>query len=75
MPLFSKESYNFIKNIKKSSNDTYESIPELFNKFINEHDSVLSNIKYNENLSLQYSSSSRNLYTNLNLQRNNTIIL
>ena len=72
MPLFSKESYNFIKNIKKSSNDTYESIPELFNKFINEHDSVLSNIKYNENLSLQYSSSSRNLYTNLNLQRNNT---
>ena len=72
MPLFSKESYNFIKNIKKSTNDTYESIPELFNKFINEHDSVLSNIKYNENLSLQYSSSSRNLYTNLNLQRNNT---
>ena len=72
MPLFSKESYNFIKNIKKSSNDTYESIPELFNKFINEHDSVLSNIKYNENLSIQYSSSSRNLYTNLNLQRNNS---
>ena len=71
MPLFSKESYNFIKNIKKASNDTYESIPELFNKFINEHDSVLSNIKYNENLSMQYSLSSRNLYTNLNLQRNN----
>ena len=41
------------------------------NKFINEHDSVLSNIKYNENLSMQYSLSSRNLYTNLNLQRNN----
>ena len=51
MPLFSKESYNFVKNIKKSSNDTYDGIPELFNKYINDHDSVFSNIKYNENIS------------------------
>ena len=72
MPLFSKEAYNYIKNIKKSTNDIYESIPELFNKFINDHNSVLSNIKYNDNLSLQYSFSSRNLYTNLNLLRNST---
>ena len=72
MPLFSKEAYNFIKNIKKSSNDIYESIPELFNKFINDHNSVLSNIKYNDNISLQFSFSARNLYTNLNLYRNNT---
>ena len=70
MPLFSKEAYNFIKNIKKSSNDTYESIPELFNKFINDHNSVLSNIKYNENIS-QFSLSSTNLFTNLTLTRNN----
>ena len=70
MPLFSKEAYNFIKNIKKSSNDTYESIPELFNKFINDHNSVLSNIKYNENIS-QFSLSSTNLFTNLTLSRNN----
>ena len=69
MALFSKEAYNFIKNIKKSSNEIYESIPELFNKFINDHNSVLSNIKYNENIS-QFSSSSTNLFTNLNLSRN-----
>ena len=72
MPLFSKEAYNFIKNIKKSSNDTYESIPELFNKFINDHNSVLSNIKYNENIS-QFSLSSTNLFTNLTLSRNSII--
>ena len=71
MPLFSKDSYNFIKNIKKSSNDIYESIPELFNKFINDHESVISNIKYNENISSTLYSSARNLYTILNLQRNN----
>ena len=70
MPLFSKDAYNFIKNIKKSSNDIYENIPELFNKFINDHESVLSNIKYNENIS-QFSSSSTNLFTNLNLSNNN----
>ena len=72
MPLLSKEAYNFIKNIKKSSNEIYESIPELFNKFINDHNSVLSNIKYNENIS-QFSSSSNNLFTNLNLSRNNIV--
>ena len=73
MPLFSKESYTFIKNIKKASNDTYESIPELFSKFINEHESVLSNIKYNQNIALF--SSSRNLHTNLNLNRANSSII
>ena len=72
MPLFSKEAYVFIKNIKKSSNDIYENIPELFNKFINEHDSVLSNIKYNEN-NAQFSLSSTNLFTNLNLSFNHNI--
>ena len=67
MPLFSKEAYNFIKNIKKASNDTYESIPDLFNKFINDHDSVLSNFKYNENIS-------RNMHAYLNIQNNNSLV-
>ena len=68
MTFYNKDSYDFIFNINKASNGIYENIPEFFNKFFNEHDEVLSNIKYN-NLST-FSASSKNLYTNLNLNFN-----
>ena len=66
MSFYNKDSYYFIENINKSTNGAYENIPELFNKFINEHEEVLSNIKYND----QFSYSSNNLHTNLNLNIN-----
>ena len=68
MTFYNKDSYDFIFNINKASNGIYENIPEFFNKFFNEHEEVLSNIKYN-NLST-FSASSKNLYTNLNLNLN-----
>ena len=71
MSFYNKESYNFITNINKASNGIYENIPELFHKFIDEHDEVLSNIKYNDyNLTKKFSFSSDNLHTNLNLNIN-----
>ena len=66
MSFFNKEAYNFIQNINTSTNGAYENVPELFNKFINEHEDVLSNIKYNN----QFSYSSKNLQTILNLNIN-----
>ena len=65
MTFYNQDSYDFIININSTSNGIYENIPELFNKFINEHDDLLSNIKYN-NLNPTYLSSN-NLHTNLNL--------
>ena len=69
MTFFNKDSYDFIININKTSNGAYENIPELFNKFINEHDDVISNIKYSDNLD-RGSFSSNNLHTILNLNIN-----
>ena len=69
MSFYNKESYDFIANINQTSKGAYENIPELFNKFINDHDEVLSTIKYNDNSS-QFSYSSNNLHTNLNLNLN-----
>ena len=66
MSFYNKEAYNFIENINNTTNGAYENIPELFNKFINEHEDVLSNIKYSN----QFSNSSNNLHTNLNLNLN-----
>ena len=65
MTFYNKEAYNFITNINKESNGIYENIPDFFNKFFNEHEDVLSNIKYNNMNSFSFSSS--NLHTNLNL--------
>ena len=70
MSFYNKDSYDFMKNINNASNGVYENIPELFHKFIDEHDDVLSNIKYNDYYTKQYSSSSQNLHTNLNLNIN-----
>ena len=69
MSFYNKDSYDFMFNINKTSNGIYENIPELFHKFIDEHDDVISNIKYNDKLN-QFSSSSNNLHTNLNLNIN-----
>ena len=69
MSFYNKDSYDFLFNINKTSNGIYENIPELFHKFIDEHDDVISNIKYNDKLN-QFSSSSNNLHTNLNLNIN-----
>ena len=69
MTFYNKDSYDFILNINKTSNGAFENIPELFNKFINEHEDVLSNIKYNDNLN-RISFSSNNLHTELNLNIN-----
>ena len=69
MSFYNKEAYDFIENINQKSKGAYENIPEFFNKFINEHDEVLSTIKYNDN-SNQYSYSSNNLHTTLNLNLN-----
>ena len=66
MTFYNKDSYDFIVNINKTSNGAYENIPELFSKFINEHDDVISNIKYSDNLN-RASFSSNNLHTILNL--------
>ena len=68
MTFYNKDSYDFIFNINKESNGIYENIPEFFNKFFNEHEEVLSNIKYNNINTL--SSSSNNLHTDLNLNLN-----
>ena len=64
MIFYNHDSYEFIININKTSNGIYENIPELFNKFVNEHDVLLSNIKYNNFPAFL---SSNNLHTNLNL--------
>ena len=66
MSFYNKESFDFIQNINSNTKGAYENIPELFNKFINEHEDVLSNIKYNN----QFSYSSNNLHTILNLNIN-----
>ena len=66
MSFYNKESFDFIQNINSNTKGAYENIPELFNKFINEHEDVLSNIKYNN----QFSYSSNNLHTLLNLNIN-----
>ena len=65
MTFYNKEANNFILNINKASNGIYENIPDFFYKFFNEHEDVLSNIKYNNMNSFSFSSS--NLHTNLNL--------
>ena len=70
MSFYNKDSYDFMKNINKNSNGVYENIPELFHKFIDEHDDVLSNIKYNDYNNTKQFSSSSNLHTNLNLNIN-----
>ena len=69
MCFYNKDAHNFMTNINKISNGAYENVPELFSKFINEHDDVLSNIKYNDNFS-NASFSSTNLHSNLNLNLN-----
>ena len=46
MTFYNKDSLNYIVNINKRSNGIYENIPELFNKYINEHDDVISNVQY-----------------------------
>ena len=66
MSFYNKESFDFIQNINSNTKGAYENVPELFNKFINEHEDVLSNIKYNN----QFSYSSNNLHTILNLNIN-----
>ena len=69
MSFYNKESYDFIININNTSHGIYENIPEFFNKFINEHEDVLSNLKYNNSIN-QISLSSNNLHTTLNLNLN-----
>ena len=69
MCFYNKDAYNFMTDINKLTNGAYENVPELFNKFMNEHEDVLSNIKYNDNIT-QSSFSSNNLHSNLNLNLN-----
>ena len=55
LPFFNEDAYNFITNINELSDSAYENVRELFDRFINEKNEVLSDMKYNENISSNYS--------------------
>ena len=69
LPFFNEDAYNFITNINELSDSAYENIRELFDKFINEKNEVLSDMKYNDNIILNYSEKNISFKPNVSLRR------